>query len=468
MSIKNIRHFFSYKKWRAGLVCALCAVVFFPAQSFAQELTINFIAVNASENESKEIEVKEYLPKELRMEDIVDPGELELDFDVEKDVLYVTGNLKFGPKESRTFKIKVKDVWKIPAEEVGLLKTQLDTSLKTLEGTAEFSSAGFVRDEIHRKLDYILKKQDEFKGDTGRRIEEYRSSLRELNSIRDKVYSMDFLRYESKSIEELAQQKKTIKMKLEVKNPYETKPLKVEHKHFLPEEIRAEEVVDSKGFEVRFDAKKDRAYLTKEEEFKPGETKTYEIIIKDIWQFPEIKLTDLDQRAQIAMYELDGTMFTESAHHLYNKVKEQIELIRGSLGKNLPIKQHIGQFRTNEKRFEQAWSDFKRIEEMIAIVRALKLQELEEKKVKNVLNRLKTLRGLKQISQALFKKGISSTLTWKIIGGTIIFVATFTTIHFVIWSRRSGKMGEEMGPAAGEEIKVVPKPGQEEGAAEDS
>ncbi len=449
-----------FRTWSCLAVC-LFSFLFFPFESPAQELNINFIAVNASEKDVKEIEVKEFLPKELEMEDVVDVGELELDFDVDKDMLFVHGLLKFNPKESRTFKIKVKDVWKISSEEIELLKTQINSTLETLNGTPEYASASFVRDEIHKKLDYILKRQGEFTGDTGRRIEEYRANLKELNHIRDQVYSLDFLRYESKSIEELARATKTVKMKLEVKNPYETKSLKVEHKHYLPEEIRAEDVIDSQGFDVRFDFKRERAYLTKEEEFKPAEVKTYEIVIKDIWQFPEVKLTDLDQRAQIAMLELDGTMYGDSAKHLYDKVKEQIDQIRSSLGQTLPVKQHIGLFRNNQHRFEQAWSDFKRIEEMIAIVRAKKLEEYEQKKVKNVLNRLKTLRGLKQISEALFKKGISATLTWKIIGGTILFVATFTTIHFVIWSKRSGRMGEETGPTDG--IKIVPKPGQTEG-----
>ncbi len=455
------------RSWFAVMFCFFCMVLV-PFNSLAQELSINFVAVNASETETKEIEVKEYLPKELEMEDVVDAGQLQLDFDVDKDLLYVSGQLIFKPKESRTFKVKVKDVWKVAPEEVNLLKEQINSTLKTLEGTKEYSSASFVRDETHKKLDYILTKQSEFTGDIARRIEEFRANSTELNSIRDQVYSLDFLRFESKSIEATAQENKTVTMKLEVKNPYETKPLKVEHKHYLPEEIRAEDVLDAQGFDVRFDEKKDRSYIRKEEEFKPGETKTYNIVIKDIWQFPEIKLIDLDQRAQIAMYELDETMYAESAKHLYNKLKAQIDLIKESLGKKLPVKQHIGLYRTNQHRFEQAWSDFKRIEEMISIVRAKKLQEFEQKKVKNVLSRLKSLRGLQQISSALFKQGSSSTLTWKVIGGTIIFVATFTTIHFVIWSRRSGKMGEEMGPSSGEEIKVVPKPGEDKKDEDDS
>jgi hypothetical protein len=83
------------------------------------------------------------------------------------------------------------------------------------------------------------------------------------------------------------------------------------------------------------------------------------------------------------------------------------------------------------------------------------------------MQRLKALRGLAALSEALFKKGISVTTTWRIIFGTILFVGVFTTIHFFLWSKRSGKMGEEQGLKAGEAIKVVPKPGETEAKAED-
>ncbi len=46
--------------------------------------------------------------------------------------------------------------------------------------------------------------------------------------------------------------------------------------------------------------------------------------------------------------------------------------------------------------------------------------------------------------------------------GSIIFVALFTALHFIIWARRSGKLGEELGPKGEEGIKTVPKPGEEE------
>ena len=91
-----------------------------------------------------------------------------------------------------------------------------------------------------------------------------------------------------------------------------------------------------------------------------------------------------------------------------------------------------------------------------------KLEELEARKVKNVLQKMKALRGLAALAEALFKKGISVTVTWRIIFGTLIFVGSFTAMHFFIWAKRSKTMGEEKGLKDGGAIKEVPKPGAEE------
>ncbi len=426
------------------------------------ELFINFIAVNASEREAKTIEVKQYLPKELKVEDILDTGDLEPDYDVNKGMIYVHGDVQFGPKETKTYRIRVRDVWKVASAEIDLLRQQLDDTLSTLKDNPNYASAVYVRDKMNAQMDFILKQQNEFSGDVGRRIEEYRANLRTLEQIRDNVYSMDFLKYESKSIEEQDNFKQQITIRLEVKNPNESKAINVRHKHFLPEEIRAEHVIDSKGFEVRFDEKHDLAYLTKEEEFGPGEVKVYEIIVRDVWHFPEVKLQDLYERAQIATLELEGTTYGASATHLFNQVNENINLIRETTKQKVSTQKHIGYYRLNLQRFDKALKDFKRIEEMIAIVRAKKLEEFERKRVKNILQKLKALRGLKKLSEALLKKRLTPTLTWKIIGAVIVFVATFTLFHYIIWARRSARMGEELGLKPGEDIKVVPKPGEKE------
>ena len=446
------------------MTCGLMLTILPPAHA---QLSVNLIAVNAAEDEVKEIEVRHDLPPELEPTDVLDTGELKLNYDVNKKTYYVSGKVVFQPKESKTFKIRIRDVWRIPPEEIQELKDQLDANLELLKNHENYPAARATRDQMIAQLDFIAAQQEKYSDNVNRRIEEYRAYREMLEKLRTHIYSLDFLKYESKAIQEIVDEKNTVTMVLEVTNPHEDTRTIVE-KHFLPAEIREENIVDKLDFEVRYDEKAEKAYLTKQEEFKPGETKYYRIVIDDIWQFPVSKAENLLGRAEATLTELKESIYAKSSVRLFAAIEKDVGEIEDSenVTEELPVQEHIGLFRVNTHRYDEALKNYRRLEEMLAIVRAKKLEELEQKKVKNVLQRLKALRGLSALAEALFKKSISITVTWRIIMGAIIFVAVFTTIHFILWAKRSGRMGEELGPKSGEEgIKVVPRPG-EEGAEE--
>ncbi len=427
------------------------------------DLTINLIAVNASVDKAKEIEVKYDLPKELTLEDIVDSGVLKIDYDVDKGSYFAHGLSMFQPKESKTLSIKVKDVWKITEEEINLLKSQLDENLKLFKDKERIKEAEVAKDRIHQKLDYILAQQENYSENVDRRIEEYRAYAEILEGIKGDVFNLDYLPSEAKAIKE--ETAKTIKFVIEVKNPLEKEEKLVKHKHYLPKEIRAEHVIENAGFDIRYDEKTQRAYLTKEEKFNPGEVKKYVIVIKNIWYIPNSKIETIEEKAGVAMKEIAGSMYAASGQYLYDQIKRQAQLIKDSQAKEYPTQEYIGVYRVNLNRFEKLEEYLERLEQMLHIVRARKLEQIEKGKVKNILQRMKGLRGIAALSEALFKKGISVNETWRVIFGTLIFVGFFTSLNFFIWSKRSKVMGEEMGVKTGEQIKEVPKPGVEPGKA---
>ena len=101
------------------------------------------------------------------------------------------------------------------------------------------------------------------------------------------------------------------------------------------------------------------------------------------------------------------------------------------------MKQHIGAYRLNEKRYAQTQDDVEKLEKILSLVRQKRLEELEKSRVRNVLQRLQALKGIEAISEAIFGKKISVNTTWRIIWATVIFVAIFTAIHFLTWWLRS-------------------------------
>lgn len=438
------------------MACGIALVAVRPAHA---DLTINLIAVNGTEEE-KEIDVHYPIPKELEPDDILDTGPLKLEYDVQKGYYYVYGKVNFQPKESKTLKIRVRDVWIIAPEEIDMLKKQLEDNLALLENKSSFEDAQRARDLIFIQLDYILAQQQNYSEDIDRRIEEYRAYVNQLEQIRVKVYNLDYLERESKSMQDI-EEAKTVKFVIEVENPLD-KEQKIEQKHYLPEEVREGDVLEKQGFDIRFDAQKELAFLAKSETFAAHEKKKYEIVIKDIWQFPMAKVDAIQASAELAIAELKESIYSESGQYLYDSIIGRLQQIRDSQDQPQDsIRQHIGMHRVNTQRYERAQDDIQRMEQMLAIVRAKKLEELEGKRVKNVLSRLTALRGLAALSEAIFRKGISVTMTWRIIFGTILFVGFFTAMHFFLWSKRSKRMGEDLAPKE-PGVKLAPKPGSEE------
>jgi len=444
-------------EYRAMGIC-FCLFLFLTSFAWA-DLSINLIAVNASA-EVKKVPVKFYLPRELAPEDVKETGPLKIDYDVDKGEYFVYGDFEFQPKETKTYKILVKDVWYVTEEEINLLKKQLEENLALIKDKEKYAVAETAKNRLVEQLDYILAQQVNYSEDINRRIEEYRAYADTLEDIRRKTFSLEFLAQQAKSIADV-DETKTVKFILEVKNPSETEEKAFQQKHYLPKEIRSEHIVDAQGFDVRYDHDKQKYFLTKEEKFKPGEIKKYEIVIRDIWHMPLSKVDSLEERAQTAMTEVQDSAFAASGDYLFNRVKELLDQIRNSQQEGQIVKDYIGSFRVNQRRYSAAEADVQKLEQMLAIVRAKKLEELEKTKVKNILQKLQALRGLAALSEAIFKKGISVTATWRIIMATLIFLAFFTTWHFITWIRRSKTMGEEHGPKKGETIKEIPKPGVE-------
>ncbi len=401
-------------------------------------VNINLVAVNGSE-EKKDYPIHYDLPRELTPEDIVNAGKLNIDYDINKEVYFVHGTVELGPKESKTVKIEVKDVWMIDPEEIEVLKKQIEDNVKFLEGTKYYAAAEILGNDMTGRLDYIVGQQKTFTDNVARRIEEYRSHRAILNEIRKNAFSSDYFQstYEPEEITD------TVTFYVEVENPSEEKEQEVEQKHYLPGEILSEHIIDAQGFEVRYDEERQQSFLKKGETFKPGEKKRYAIVMKDIWHIEEGRVDSLRGRAERVFEQLQDSDYRENAGYIFDKIITAIEKVEMTKVSKSNMAQYIGTYRVNIHRLGRAERDIERLEKLLAFIKAKKLKEMEKSSVKNILQKLQSLRGIAAISKAIFGKKPSVNTTWRIIWGVMVFIAIFTTIHFLTWWRRSRLMGEE-------------------------
>ena len=419
---------------RRAVVSAVFIVIFFMAGVASAAMYINLVTLNSSGTETRQVPITYYLPKEIGPNDIIDAAGLQPEYDIDQTCYFLRGSITLAPKESRVIKIQVKDVWYITPDEVNTLKRQMDENLKLVADTAYHEIAQARRDQLVKQLDYVLSQQENFSGNVDRRIEEYRSHIEVLDQIRNTTFSIEY--WEDKAIKVPEKFEKTVSFVIEVENPKDEKKT-YKQQHYLPAEVKSEDVVNNEGFEVRYDEDKKLAYLYKEEELLPKEKKHYEITINDIWRIPKDKTDNLLDRSENAYQEVEDSEYASSAKYLYTTILGRLKAIEDSQKPKTNMKEHIGIYRTNKVLYAETELDVQRLERILALVRAKRLEELEKSRVKNVLKRIRSLDGVEKISEAIFGKKLSVDQTWRIIWRIVIFVGIFTALHFVTWLQRS-------------------------------
>ena len=129
-------------------------VLLFSTKVLWANLYLNVVAVNGTD-EAKEKEIHAVLPRELTADDIIDTDGLRLEYDVEASAYMVLGNIQLGPKETKTFKILIKDLWRFEDDQVNKIFDQIDTSLKQLKGSEYFKAGKIKTQVLKQRLDFV-------------------------------------------------------------------------------------------------------------------------------------------------------------------------------------------------------------------------------------------------------------------------------------------------------------------------
>ena len=394
------------------------------------DVVINVLAVNPKD-EFLEKNIEFSLPGEIKPQDVLDPAGLQIDYNVKDAGYYLHGKVALQAKETKTLRIKIRDVWRITGDQVIEMRDEIDRGYKEMgsERTAENATA--LRQRLLDKLDYIVAEEEKSSGNIDARIDTYRNHLQTMRAIKAKAQLIDYWRTDAG----IDDPNKMINYLIDVSNPTD-RTKKVKQQHYLPKEVRPEYIVDRKGYEVRFDEKKGQPFLFKEDDFEPNEKRKVSIGIQDVWYIPGSELQYARSHAKYVMDNLQRSKFIETAKALYNDVVNNLDLIEAlQATPQVDIEQHIGAYRINQDRFEQVKKDLDALEKLLARHRS----DLEKSKIKNVMKKIQQLKSLSKVSEAIFDKRPTVNAAWKLIGGVMLFLALFTIIHFVTWFLRSSK-----------------------------
>ncbi len=413
---------------RIKIFSAFVAFYIAVAPAVFADITINLVAVNGKDS-PKTSSIRFDLPGELSAEDIVDTNGLQLDYDVDDANYFVFGDVAFKPKESKTFRILVKDKWMASPQMVADLKKQIDQGYDTLGVPYNAKNAQILKDRLYAKIDYIVGLQTTNAGSTEKRIDAYRQYTKDIKRIQNNALDVAYWRSDP-AVEEASP--KLIHLRIEVSNPT-TVVKHFKHKDYLPGEVKPEDVVEAEGFEVRYDQVKQQSFLFKEEDLSPGVDKKYSIGIIDIWNIDQKSLDNLRARTAKAVDFLKGSKYEELAQILTDRISANLKGIEDSQAVARPILAHIGAYRINKLTYADVQKDVETLEKLLSVFR----ENLTKSKVENVLAKIQSLKGVADVSKVMFNKKFESTTAFSFTGWILMFVCLFTGVNFVIWLIRS-------------------------------
>lgn len=147
-------------------------------------VVLKVLAINPSKLEKQKVSVKAYLPKEVKPEDVVDKGDLEIAYDNQQGSYYVYGEYDIEPGQTVERDVEMHDIWVVPNLEMESLRSEADKTAKLLENTDYRDRMNFLRQSIDAKLKEIEERQRVPAPNPERHISNYRDNVKLLESVK--------------------------------------------------------------------------------------------------------------------------------------------------------------------------------------------------------------------------------------------------------------------------------------------
>ncbi len=153
---------------------------------------------NPSKTEAQKVPIKVYLPKEVNPKtDIMDLGGFKLNYDAATGTYYVHGEVPLGPGESVDKVVEMKDVWVQSEEDLSAMLEEAKEAAGQLEGTPYEEEGEALVSEVKKKIEQILKQQEETANNPGERIRTFRQGVQSIDSVEQNISQLGQLKLEA-------------------------------------------------------------------------------------------------------------------------------------------------------------------------------------------------------------------------------------------------------------------------------
>ena len=147
-------------------------------------IVLKVMAANPSKEDAQIASIKAYLPKEVKPDDVLGKGDLQLVYDSQQGSYFVSGDFELKPGETFEQDIELRDIWSVPVNEIETLRHELERIGKQLKNTEYADRFEGMYKEITLKLDQIESAARFPPANPEQHISSYREHLNILLSIR--------------------------------------------------------------------------------------------------------------------------------------------------------------------------------------------------------------------------------------------------------------------------------------------
>jgi len=172
-----------FRSLRLAIPLLFILCLFISVAQAKSSITLRLMAVNPADSEQT-VPLKVYLPLEVKPEDVIYKGDLEVAYDAQLGTYYVFGEYLLKPKEVLEKQIEINDVWLIDQSQIKLLRQEAKDVLGAFEKTKFLERATLLYEGIDTKLKEVEGMQDLSSASPGYKISNYRNSLSLLNSAK--------------------------------------------------------------------------------------------------------------------------------------------------------------------------------------------------------------------------------------------------------------------------------------------
>ena len=159
-----------------------------------EPVTFKIVTVNPSADKIQTTQVKIDLPQEVTPKDILERGDLAVEYDEERSSYFVfKEKVELQPKETRVFEVVVRDLWWIPREKLENLRNYKNIVLGRLKDTEYNESAQELGKNIDILLDGIWTLQEDESIGRKTRIGNYRRNMQTVEQVKEELARMEKL-----------------------------------------------------------------------------------------------------------------------------------------------------------------------------------------------------------------------------------------------------------------------------------